>query len=116
MQSQNDITIETRDTVTILHIHGDITVFSEPFLQEAYGKAKQHGTHRLLLNFDENAYINSGGIALLIQLLAEARGLDQKVAITGLSNHYKKIFTMLGITKFAKVYDSIDEATRGIIG
>ena len=107
---QNEITIEQRDTVTILDIRGDITVFSEPFLNEAYNKASSLGASKLLLKFDANAYINSGGIALLIQLLAQAKRTNQVVAIAGLSNHFKKIFHMVGITKFATIFDSLDEA------
>jgi len=107
---QNEITIEQRDTVIILDIRGDITVFSEPFLNEAYNKASRLGASRLLLKFDANAYINSGGIALLIQLLAQAKRTNQIIAIAGLSNHFKKIFNMVGITKFARIFDSLEEA------
>ncbi|NLI81816.1 MAG: STAS domain-containing protein [Deltaproteobacteria bacterium] len=109
---QNEIRIEQRDSVTVLEIQGDITVFSEPFLNEAYTCASNQGAVKILLQFDGNAYINSGGIALLIQLLAKARTRDQEVAITGLSAHFKKIFHMVGITKFAKIYDTLQEALQ----
>lgn len=107
---QNDIRIEQRDVVTILDIKGDITVFSEPYLNKAYATACDSGAVKILLRFDGNAYINSGGIALLIQLLAQAKRNDQQIAITGLSNHFKKIFHMVGITKFAKIYDTMEDA------
>jgi anti-anti-sigma factor len=110
MQQQNEITLEVRDAVTLVHIRGDVTVLSEPFLKDAYKQVTDQGGSRILLELDADAYINSGGIALLIQLLAQARKSNQTVAITGLSNHFKKIFNMVGITKFAKVFDSLDEA------
>ncbi len=107
---QNEIRIEQRDVVTILDIKGDITVFSEPYLNKAYTTASDSGAIKILLRFDGNAYINSGGIALLIQLLAQAKRNNQQIAIVGLSNHFKKIFHMVGITKFAKIYDSSEDA------
>jgi len=107
---KNEITIEQRDTVTILDIKGDITVFSEPFLNEAHTNANNLGASKILLNFDAGAYINSGGIALLIQLLAQAKRTNQVIAIAGLSSHFKKIFHMVGITKFARIFDSPEEA------
>jgi anti-anti-sigma factor len=110
MQQQNEIVLELREGVTLVFIRGDVTVSSEPFIKEAYNKANEQGARRIVLNFDTDAYINSGGIALLIQFLAQAKRSDQTVAITGLSNHFKKIFHMVGITKFAKVFDGIDEA------
>lgn len=109
---QNEVVIEQREGVAILGIRGDITVFSEAFLDEAHNGATERGAEKILLKFDETAYINSGGIALLIQLLARARNQGQQVAITGLSGHFKKIFHMVGITKFAKIHDSLDDALR----
>lgn len=110
MQQENEILLEVRDGVTIVHIHGDVTVFSEPFLKDTYEKLSDPRSDKILLHFDTDSYINSAGIALIIQLLAQAKKNNQNVAITGLSRHFKKIFHMVGITKFARVYDSIEEA------
>jgi anti-anti-sigma factor len=66
------------------------------------------------LKFEEKAYINSGGIAVLIQLLAETKRNNQKIGITGLSDHFKKIFNMVGITKFAKIYNTVEEALENL--
>ena len=35
---------------------------------------------------------------------------NQLIGITGISDHFKKIFGMVGITKFAKIYDTVEEA------
>jgi anti-anti-sigma factor len=114
MQQKNQISLETRDSVTVMEIQGDITILSEQSLNEAYRNATEQGATSIALRFDGNAYINSGGIALLIQLLAQTKSNQQRVAITGLSAHFQKIFQMVGITKFAKIYPSVEEAIRGI--
>lgn len=110
MQRNNEIKVENRGKVTIFDIQGDITSFSEPFLNEAYQKANDQDAVRILLNIDKDAYINSGGIALLIQLLAQIKRNNQFVVIAGISEHFKKIFNMVGITKFAKIYDTMEAA------
>ena len=112
MAKENEITVETQGPVTLFDIQGDVTSASEPFFNEAYHNADIGETSKILLKFDENAYINSGGIAVLIQLLAETNRNKQKIAITGLSDHFKKIFRMVGITKFATIYSSVDEAMQ----
>ena len=112
MDGENEIRLETVQSVTILDISGDVTVASEPFLKEAYENANSEGASRILLKFDENAYINSGGIAILIQLLSQTKINNQQMAITGLSDHFTKIFGMVGITKFAKIFSSRDEAIK----
>ena len=112
MQRNNEIKVENRGKVTIFNIQGDITSFSEPFLDEDYQKANDQDAGRILLKIDKDAYINSGGIALLIQLLAQIKRNNQFVVIAGISEHFKKIFNMVGITKFAKIYDTVDEAVE----
>ena len=69
---------------------------------------------KILIQFEEDAYINSGGIAVLIQILAQTQKNDQQIGITGLSEHFKKIFGMVGITKFAKVYDDLEDALKSM--
>ena len=108
MQEVNEIKLETRDAVTIMDIQGDITAFSEPFLNDAYQSANEQGASKILLKFDTNAYINSGGIAILIQVLSQTQKNNQVIGITGISEHFKKIFHMVGITKFAQIYDSVE--------
>ena len=112
MQEVNEIKLETQDAVTIMDIQGDVTAFSEPFLNEAYRNASDRGAQKILLKFDSKAYINSGGIAVLIQVLAQTQKNDQLIGITGISDHFKKIFHMVGMTKFAKIYDSLEDALK----
>jgi anti-anti-sigma factor len=109
-QQTNEINFETHDGVTVMGIQGDITAFSEAKLNEAYRSATEQGSVCLLLKIAADAYINSGGIAVLIQILAQTKRNRQVVGITGLSEHFKKIFAMVGITKFATLYPSLEEA------
>jgi len=110
MQQSNEIKLESHGSVTIMDIKGDITAFSEPFLNESYQKANDQGASKILLKIDKDSYINSGGIAVLIQILAQTKKNNQVIGITGISEHFKKIFHMVGITKFAKIHTSLDEA------
>jgi anti-anti-sigma factor len=114
MLNENEITLEKQGDITILDIHGDITAFSEPFLNDAYQTANSQDADKILLIMDEDAYINSGGIAVLIQLLAQTKQRKQKIGITGISEHFKKIFNMVGIAKFAKIYNTVENALESM--
>jgi len=109
-QRPNEIKIESHGDIILLDIRGDVTAFSETSLNGAYSSAKELGPKKLLLKFEEAAYINSGGIAVLIQVLAQTRRNNQKIGITGLSDHFKKVFNMVGITKFAMIYPTQQDA------
>jgi len=109
-QHSNQINMEQRGAITLFDIRGDLTSFSEPFLSEAYQNANEQGAAKILLMIEKEAYINSGGIAALIQILAQSKRNNQNIGITGVSDHFKKIFSMVGITKFADIHESVENA------
>ena len=116
MEQKNEIRVESRGDVTLFDIKGDLTGASEPFVKEAYRQADNEETRKILLKFDENAYFNSRGIYVLLQLLAQMERNNQKIGITGLSDHFKKVFNMVGITKFAKIFSTEGEALESLAG
>ncbi|MBN2033609.1 MAG: STAS domain-containing protein [Deltaproteobacteria bacterium] len=113
-QRPNEITLQKHGEVTLLDIRGDITAFSESFLNDAYRNSNTQGARKLILKFEDSAYINSGGIAVLIQVLVQTKRNNQQVGIAGLSEHFKKVFHMVGITKFAAIHPSIDDALKAM--
>jgi len=108
MEGKNEIKLEKMGDVAIFHIKGDVTRFSKPYFEEAYEQAAS--AKGLLLDFETGCYFNSEGFKILIELLAHTSKQGQKVAVTGLSEHFKKLFRMVGITKFATVFGSKEEA------
>ena len=113
-QHSNHIIIEQYGAVTLFDIQGDITHHSEPSFSKAFRNGDHQNHPRILLKIDKNAYINSGGISVLIQFLAKSKQNSQLVGITGISDHFRKIFKMVGITKFADIYDSVENAVEAL--
>ena len=96
------------DSVSILAFKGDIASTSKSVILEAYG-GLDAATRKMLLDFKDVEYINSSGIAIIIQLLLEAHKIGARsVAISGLTPHFTKVFTMVGVSKYAGIYP--DEA------
>ena len=116
MNNELEIILEKHGSITIFDIQGDVTVLAEPFFSKAYDDANEQGTDNILLKFYETAYINSGGIAVIIQLLSKTKKNNQSISITGLSEHFKKIFNMVGMTKFARIYNTMDDAMADLAG
>jgi len=90
--------------VTVLRFQGDIASTSKDAVLGAYQTLPKDTAKLILLDFTGVEYINSSGIALIIQLLIEASGAGQKVYVFGLSPHFTKVFTMVGITKYAGLF------------
>ena len=90
--------------VTILAFAGDISSASKEAILGAY-EALNGTAGEVLLNFTGVEYINSSGIAIIIQVLLEAKKAGSRsIGIFGLSAHFQKVFTMVGIAKYAALY------------
>ena len=100
--------------VTVLRFEGDIASTSKDAVLGAYQGLPKETARLILLDFTRVDYINSSGIALIIQLLIEASLSAQKIYAFGLSAHFTKVFTMVGITKYAGLFPGQDEAMAAL--
>lgn len=90
--------------VTVIRFEGDISSASKDAVVGAYQGLSKTTVKSILLDFTKTEYINSSGIALVIQVMMEAANSGQKVKAFGLSAHFQKVFTMVGITKYAGLF------------
>jgi anti-anti-sigma factor len=112
---EDELTVSTRqrDDVAIIDLVGDVTTFAEEKINSAYQQVTSQGAKQILLNFRQNDYINSAGIAILIGIVTEVNRNSQKLAVSGLSQHFQKIFRMVGLAQYADIYQDEDEAVEG---
>lgn len=76
----------------VVDIEGDVTAGSEDVLMKAYDDVGE--VPAIILNFTGLAYMNSGGIGLLVTLLVRANRRSQRLLACGLSDHYRQIFEL----------------------
>ena len=110
----DQLTTPAGHKVAVLRFEGDIASTSKEAVLGAYHTLPKETEKLILLDFTQVDYINSSGIALVIQLLLEATNASQKVSAFGLSAHFTKVFTMVGITKYAGLYSSEAEALAAL--
>lgn len=107
--ARRDATATSGDNVAILTFSGDIASTSKDAMLQAY-----HGVgavKKVLLDFSGVDYINSSGIAIIIQMLIEERAAGHRtIGIFGLTPHFRKVFTMVGVAKYASIYADEKEA------
>ena len=94
--------VRRQGPAAIVDIRGDVTAGSEAVLMSAYeetGDAKA-----VVLNFSDLAYMNSGGIGLLVTLLVRANRHSQRLLAYGLSDHYRQIFELTRLDEVISVH------------
>src|SRR5271155_1885336 len=106
--TQQQLTGTSGQQVTCIRFDGDISSASKDAIVGTYQALDKDSNKHILLDFKGVEYLNSSGIALVIQVLMEAGKSGQTIAICGLTPHFTKVFTMVGITKYAALFP--DEA------
>lgn len=110
LEDELNVNIRHREGVAIIDLIGDVTTFAEEKINNAYRQVTTQGARYILLNFRQNDYINSAGIAILIGIVTEVNQNGQKLAVSGLSPHFQKIFRMVGLAQYAEIYQTEEEA------
>jgi anti-anti-sigma factor len=96
--------------VTAIAIQGDVTAASENALMDAYNDATRAGARSIVLDFGGLDYMNSGGIGLLVTLLVRVQRQGQRLLATGLSEHYREIFSLTRLDEAIELHDNAADA------
>lgn len=106
----NELTIkeEIKSGVYLLRLSGDITKNSGDVLLQwrNWESGLPDGLTTLLVDFSRVSYINSAGIAALIRLFRIGNGGLYRSGCFNLHYHYEKLFIMVGLNKYLKLYPS----------
>jgi anti-sigma B factor antagonist len=96
------------DLVTI-EILGDLTASAEKPLNEAYREVCDLNIRNILLKFDGKSRINSTGTTMLVNLVSQSQEKGFRVLVTGISKHSRKIFELVGLTRYTTIVESEKE-------
>ena len=115
LDDELEVSTRTEENVTIIDLKGDVTTFADAKITDAYRTASAAGARNLVLNFRRSDYINSAGIAILIRIVTEVNRAGQKLAMSGLNDHFQKIFRMVGLSQYADIYDDEAQAVAALV-
>ena len=102
-QTPTKAKVDNDGSLAVIRFEGDVTSASKEAVLGTYQRLTPE-TKQILLDFSKVPYLNSSGIALVIQLLMDASKTGRKVETFGLTAHFQKVFTMLGLTKYTRIH------------
>jgi anti-anti-sigma factor len=114
MDDELKVSTRQRDGIWLIDLEGDVTTFAEDAITSAYQQVTAEGAKYIVINSRQSDYINSAGIAILIGVVTEVNRQSQKLAISGLSAHFQKIFRMVGLAQYADIYADEEEAVAAL--
>jgi anti-sigma B factor antagonist len=93
----------TGGEMPVVALSGQLDRDAEADLLAAYERASE-SFERVAIDFSKTGYINSTGLAVLVQLLARARASGTEIHAFGLSDHYREIFAITRLADFVTIH------------
>jgi anti-sigma B factor antagonist len=100
-----------KDGYTILDLTGDIDLANSPMLRKALlGEIKEKKTPKVFLNLKGVRYIDSSGIATLVEGLKASRETGTRLILYGLSTSVREVMQLSRLQKLFEIYDTEEQA------
>jgi anti-sigma B factor antagonist len=110
-----NITARQSGAATIVDVTGEITLFNAPELRKILmDLLKIKKVPRVIVNMTNAAYIDSAGVACLVEALKVARESKLGLALFGLSRVAREVFELTRLINVFEVYGTEEEALRGV--
>ena len=107
------------EAAVILDIDGRIDLFTSPQLRTALLSALEEDALAILLNFSSVPYVDSSGLATVIEGLQRSKKVGRKYALFGLTEGVHGLFEIAKLTRAFSIHadeTSALEALRGDVG
>lgn len=112
MRRECNIEVRENNDIVTIEVLGDLTAAAARNMDAAYQEACGYNPGKVLLEFDGKSRINSAGIAIVIGLVISGKENDCEVFVTGISKHFRKIFELVGLTKYTTIVESEEEISK----
>lgn len=96
---------------TIVDVVGHIDLGTSPALRKTMLEALK-GTDRLAVNLVEVKYIDSSGIASLLEVLKEARNTKKQLILFGLTPAVRQVLQLTRLTGVFQIHETENEVVN----
>jgi anti-sigma B factor antagonist len=101
------------DKTTIFDVTGDIDLANSPEVRKALLKEiKETKTPRVVMNLSKVRYIDSSGVASLVEGLKASRDAGTRFILYGLSPSAREVLQLSRLLKIFEVYEDEDSALK----
>lgn len=106
-----DISSRELDKATIFDITGDIDLANSPAVRKALlREVKEKRTPRVVMNLSKVRYIDSSGVASLVEGLKASRDTGTRFILFGLSTSAREVLQLSRLLKIFEIYDNEEQA------
>ncbi|MBN1353317.1 MAG: STAS domain-containing protein [Candidatus Omnitrophica bacterium] len=97
---------EDKNGIVVCYITGEIDINTSPQVKKIFDRIVGEKKEKIVINFKNVSYIDSSGLATLVEILKGMRTYGGKLKLSNLSTKVKNLFE---ITKLEKLFDITQE-------
>jgi len=105
------IVVNEKDGIFICRVDGEIDINTAVQLKKSFDKLIREKRDKIVINMEKVSYIDSSGLATLVELLKNFRKYGARLKLAGLTTKVKSLFE---ITKLEKLFDILDKEEEAI--
>jgi anti-sigma B factor antagonist len=108
------IQVRNADSISIIDCAGEVDLYSSPALRETLLKELQSGAPSVLINMREVTYIDSSGIATLVEGLQLSRQTQTHFGLYDLRNNARSVLELARLNRVFAIFENEQEALEKI--
>jgi anti-sigma B factor antagonist len=106
------ITQDKKNDVAVCRVEGEININTSPELRKAFDGFINANALKILMDFNSVSYIDSSGLATIIELLQRLRKIGGKFRICSMNQKVKNVFEVTKLHKLFEIFDNEEAALR----
>lgn len=99
-----------RGAVTVVHVGGEIDVYTAPTLREQLDEQIAAGRTSLIVDLENVTFMDSTGLGVLVGRLKLVRLHGGALRLVCSQERILKVFAITGLDKVFQIFSSVDEA------
>ena len=104
--------VESRGGSTILSPQGDVDMSRAPSFREHVRQAQQAKPSRVVIDMGQVEYMDSSGLATLVEAMRNGKGLGVELVLCGLNPKVLAIFEIARLHQFFRIVPTVSEAVE----
>jgi len=102
---------DEKDGVSVCYVDGEINLNTAPQMKKEFEKVVAAKSKKVIINFDKVSYIDSSGLATVVEIFKKLRAYGGTLKLVNLSPKIKNLFE---ITKLEKLFDILEDEEEAI--
>jgi len=109
-------TVVNKGEISIINLKGYLDAHTAPALENNFTQLIDNNRYKIVVNFNELAYISSAGLGVFMAYIEKIRDNNGDIKLSNMNDKVYNIFDLLGFPLLYEIFKSEEEAVNKFAG